>query len=189
MVTRLIVGCALAAIAFACTVDRASEQYKCSNSLQCEIGRTCSGGYCVVDNDVRHDAPKPPNDNNNNNCPPGCTLCNTTLRTCAMNCGSGFDCGNLTCPTGWSCTITCNGAGACADVTCQMNSKCSIECNGPGACQDISCGNACACDLTCVSGDCGAISCPTYGGGNACTIDGNAGTACDSQRNPSCNKC
>ena len=159
----ILVGLAIAAAG--CLVSRRSPDLECSATTDCTGGRTCNGGYCVLDG-----------------CPAGCTSCDTAAKTCAITCTAAGACSNVTCPTGYSCDIAGATGAACGAITCSTG-RCTITCAGANACGAIDCASACACDVTCVGSGCGAESCPARGG--ACTSGGN----CDSAARPPCDSC
>ena len=167
------------ALFVACFIDKHSDSLTCTTNDDCadlDGNRYCSGGYCIE-----------------SNCPDDCTSCDEAMRTCTVSCTTDAPCdAQVTCPGGWTCTIECTGDGACQDIGCQDNSRCSINCSGDNACNDISCAAACQCDLTCASGACDTIACPSRGnGGNQvrCTVDGSAGSPCDSSHATGCASC
>ena len=174
--TRAILAALLCALAVAaCFVDRPSQAFECATTADCESGRQCTSGYCVVPN-----------------CPADCTTCDEAARTCQVECTTADSCGNVTCPSGWDCTINCVGGNACLDIDCLTGSKCSITCTGTDACETVDCSSACKCDLVCASGACNTPDCPSVGNGAnqvRCTSDGTATGICDSTRDPGGAKC
>lgn len=182
---------ALAVLALAgCLVSRASESFTCTDTAQCETGRVCSQGYCVVDE--------------GSSCPDVCNAgCIPGQRECSVVCNAVTDCGAIECPEGWECDIVCDGPGACGDIHCANNADCyltcitssscgaivcgngvcDVSCNDTNACGPIDCANACACDVDCDLGDCGPQICPSSQG-DACTF----GDACSSN-GAGCDRC
>lgn len=151
-----------------CTTNRVSDNFACTTDADCDPGRVCDTGYCVVGKrlvDARpfNDAPV---------CPAVCGgSCDFSTMSCSIT-GNGVP---VTCPAGWNCTITCAAAGACPTVACTGAKRCDVSCTGAGACGNISCAtadctavcaggtNACG-NLNCTSGDCTRVCT----GGNAC---------------------
>ena len=181
----------VAAAAAACSVNRKTDQLRCTTSNDCTAPRVCESGYCVVDNGA---------------CPGRCNLgCDITTSPptcrisetggdnihcpsdmhCEITCTNPGACGSIDCTDAAACTIDCNSPAACGDIDCGNNSQgqCTITCTGPNACGSITCDQACACDVSCGNGACGTNTCPSAGG-NSCT----SGSTCSSS--PSgCNSC
>lgn len=175
----------------ACAVNHRSDQYACTKNSDCDSGRVCSNeGFCVVAGSTV-DAPKMPTDapkgdaGMQNNCPPGCTTCNTAQKTCTINCQMTSCSGQVTCPAGYKCEIMCNADGSCrngincsqaASCNIQCDSRqscegvtcgagpCSVSCSGSQSCRNVACGNSCACDVLCTgTGTCQqGISCSSF---------------------------
>jgi hypothetical protein len=81
----------------------------------------------VVDAPHPVDAPKPGGDAGNN-CPPGCTTCNTTQKTCTINCQLTNCTNTVKCPPGYRCDIQCNVDNACRNgIDCQQAASCNIQ--------------------------------------------------------------
>lgn len=181
MSTRILV---LAALLAACTINERSTEYTCSTQADCPAGRSCSTGLCVVVG------------TGSNGCPAGCTSCDATARTCAIEGGN-----NVTCPTGWSCNVTCSRANSCDKIDCDgatsctvtcsgvdsckelrcRTGRCAVTCSGNGSCDAVDCQDACACDVTCGLGACNSKPvCPM----NSCSTP----TGCSSVL-PVCSGC
>ncbi len=169
-----------------CSVRHASDQYRCDDATPCGAGRFCDNGFCVLTGSI--DAPKPMGDATRADatsagCPPGCTTCSTTQKTCTINCQFG-GCDNLVvCPAGYKCDILCNTDNSCRDgINCMAGASCNIECSGKQACRGVQCGagpcdvgcsgmsscegvrcnNSCACDVSCTGSQaCSEIACPS----------------------------
>jgi hypothetical protein len=162
----------------ACSVDRRSGEYRCTDPAQCPSGM-CDQGWCVPGAPMaRPDAAPQPG------CPAVCSRCG--LDTCFIECDGAGACPDLvTCPPGWdceveclgdqscaegvscgqatSCEVTCEGTGACAaGVTCGLG-LCEVDCRGLGACLSIDCEQSCSCDTQCDDGAPCALSCPDRG--------------------------
>lgn len=179
MRTPTLAAVLIASFAISCFIDRPSEELTCGTTADCaglSDRHQCMSGYCLVPN-----------------CPPSCTSCNETAMTCQVDCTTEAACaGPITCPMGWTCTVSCVGGGACQDVECENGASCDITCSGAGACGAIQCASACACDVACAAGACTSMACPERGGGGnqvQCTVDGLAGTECDSARDSRCARC
>ncbi|HEY0190491.1 MAG TPA: hypothetical protein VGC42_05170 [Kofleriaceae bacterium] len=174
--TRLALAIAL--LAAACSVDRRSSALACDHSSDCADGRHCDHGYCV----------DPRDDGTSNGCPSPCTSCDTGKRTCEIDCGGSHACGDLTCPTGYSCTIRCTDNQACGKIDCGIGGSCDVTCAVGGACGDIDCEDTCSCDVHCLAGGaCSDMACP--GRLVSCTRGEQAGAACDSSVDATCNLC
>jgi hypothetical protein len=197
LTTGIAILLALAVSTPACDVHHKSGDYACTKNIDCDSGRTCNDGFCVVTGTV--DAPRgdgPRGDAMGSaSCPAGCTTCNLTQKTCTINCMAGANCTNtVTCPAGYKCEILCNTDNSCRNgVNCQLGQACNVECTGKQSCQGVQCGagpcdvacmgvasckgvscNAsCACDVTCTGNQsCGdAVSCssPACDTGSGCT--------------------
>ncbi|MFT3696899.1 MAG: hypothetical protein QM831_27405 [Kofleriaceae bacterium] len=197
------------ALVMGCSITHRTNDYACTTSSDCNSGRVCDNGFCVVSGSelvdaptgTHPDAPKNNDGGQQNNCPPGCTSCNTTTKQCVIDCSaSNANCdGQVTCPAGWycdvkcdidnscragvecagttGCRVECSGKGSCQDVQCGT-SRCDIECSGPQSCRDtIECNQSCGCDVSCT----GAQSCPD--GAVDCTsvaCIGTSGKGCSS---------
>jgi hypothetical protein len=202
----------LVVFATGCTVTHRSQDYACTTQSDCASGRTCSGGFCVVngsgppiDSSVHLDTTKTI-DSPMNLCPPGCTACDISQKTCEIDCSvDATGCvGAVTCPTGYNCNILCNVADACrAGVACDNSTACTISCSGSGSCHDITCGPGpcnveCSGQTSCRNVNCQAscecdVTCP---GSESCsdTVTCNpsfctAGLGCSSSEVPECNTC
>jgi hypothetical protein len=151
-----------------CSINHRSGDFTCETQADCISGRVCSDGLCVatkLDSGVKTDAPSA-------GCPAQCTSCNTTTKSCTIDCALNNGACNqaITCPTGWdcniacstgsscrngincltskSCTIACSGALSCKAISCGTG-RCNVDCTGNSSCRDVSCGLSCACDVTC----------------------------------------
>ena len=165
-----------------CSIEHATDQLACTVQSDCETGRTCTNGYCVIGGA-------------NNGCPGDCTTCDLTAKTCSL---AGNGANKVTCPTGYHCTITCGNNG-CRDVDCEGAASCDINCSGGASCDSVKCGagactvactgdnscgnidcrDSCACDVTCTGGGCDQARCP-----DGCT----SGDGCSSQA-ATCDSC
>ena len=183
----------LACLSAGCFVDRKTSDFTCAQSSECETGRTCVDGYCVLDS-----------------CPTACTSAGGTCKnptTCRFSCNTQSACPDaIDCPPGMACEVACGGNNACADdidcgqatsctVTCSATNtcagridcgdgRCDVKCSGTGSCASrVACNDACACDVTCS----GTGACDT---GATC----HTGTSCSSGMNcnstsTACNTC
>ncbi|HEY5922609.1 MAG TPA: hypothetical protein VIV11_13100 [Kofleriaceae bacterium] len=159
---------AIAALSSSCSIRHRSDQYACTVNTDCDGGRICDNGYCIVPGSI--DAPKPtdarpPGDANN--CPDQCTTCNVALKTCSINCQQA-NCNNaVTCPPGYKCDIMCNTDNACRNgINCQMAASCNIDCTGKQSCENVQCGSG-PCDVGCI----GPASCRNVRCNNSCACD------------------
>lgn len=194
LATALVaVTIAVTAVATSCSINHRSDQYACTSTADCDNGRVCDNGFCIVAGSIdapRMDAPKPGGDANN--CPPGCSSCNVTQKTCTINCQLTSCSNTVTCPAGYKCDILCNTDNACRNgINCQLSTSCSVECSGkqscqnvqcgpgpcdvacsgPASCRGVSCNNSCACDVTCTGNQscedtiqCTSIACRSTNG-------------------------
>jgi hypothetical protein len=191
-----LLGVVVAAIAVtsSCSINHRSDSYACTQNADCDGGRVCSDGFCVTAASAvdapRGDGPR----GDATGCPGQCTSCNTTQRTCTINCQL-TNCQNLvTCPSGYRCDIACNVDNACRNgVNCGSAAACNIDCtakescqgvvcgpgpcdvgcSGPSSCRNVSCGPSCACDVLCTGNQscqqnisCSSLACRS---GSGCT--------------------
>ena len=119
-----VVGLLLVVAVWACTAERVSPAFACSDQSECDPGRVCTQGYCVVG---RPDAG--PADARE--CPSVCDSCDLPSLTCTIT-GDGSA---VSCPSGWNCDIHCPTPGSCDSITCTAGTSCDITC-GAGACGD-----------------------------------------------------
>ena len=136
----IVIGAAIGALLWSCSVNRVSDGYACTDNAQCANDRVCSQGYCVIGQrpvDARPlDAAV---------CPAACDSCDFQTTTCTI---TGTGSGNLTCPTGWNCDINCGTTGACGTISCTNAASCNIDCTADMACLGITC-NTKDCTVTC----------------------------------------
>jgi len=157
----------------ACSIQHRSDAYACTKQADCNNGRTCTDGLCVVPGSGMPDAPKGVDAAvhiDANGCPPGCSTCNVGQKTCTIDCQSSNCNGSVACPAGYkcdikcdtdnscrngvdctaalSCNLTCSGTSSCRNVQCGLG-PCDINCSGPSSCRTISCNSSCACDVAC----------------------------------------
>jgi hypothetical protein len=202
----LLVCFALAsAFGLGCSIDKRSDAFACIKNADCNNGRTCVGGFCVVEGTGNGiDAPT----GSNGQCPGNCSSCSTNAageKTCDINCNqtnctngtidcpAGFACtvecaGNNDCRSGvscvgsLSCSITCGNDQTCNSVTCGSG-PCNVTCSGRDSCQNVNCGSACSCDVSCT----GQQSCINLTCGHNDTCAGTNG--CSSKLDAICNSC
>jgi hypothetical protein len=197
----------IAAAASSCSINHRSGPYECETTADCDAGRTCSEGLCVLggggDGGIfdgpKRDAPPP----DAAMCPPQCTSCGGN-KTCVIDCAAGANCGpQIVCPTGFncdircstdascrngvncssaaSCTLTCAGRSSCRGVQCG-GGACNVSCTGYNSCESVLCGNSCACDVKCgSSSSCLTVQCPL--------AQCDTGRGCSSTVFPFCNTC
>jgi hypothetical protein len=160
----------LFALVAGCSIDHKSGVYACTQQSDCNQGRVCDNGFCVVQGSI--DAPRPLDsmghfDGAPNNCPPGCTSCNTAQHTCTIDCSLTSCNGKVTCPTGYACDIQCKTDNSCRNgVDCTLSTSCTVECSGSQSCRNVECGIG-PCDVACS----GASSCRGIACGNSCACD------------------
>jgi hypothetical protein len=191
-----VIGAFAIAALGSCSIRHRSGDFTCDVNTDCEAGRICDNGYCIVPGTLdapRLDAAKPGGDGGN--CPAPCTSCNVQQKTCTVNCQQANCTNTVVCPAGYKCDIQCNVESSCRNgVNCQQSASCNVECSGRQSCQNVVCGpgpcdvgcsgvqscrgvacsNSCACDVTCT----GNQSC---GDGIQCTS-----LACRSTTGPGC---
>jgi hypothetical protein len=163
---------ALSLVLAGCSIQHRSDAYACTQTSECNNGRTCVDGFCVV-NGGGVDAPRPGDatmGGDASSCPAGCSSCNTAQHTCTIDCRSSNCNGQVACPAGYrcdimcdtdnscrngvdcqaalSCNVTCSGTSSCRNVQCGLG-PCDINCSGPSSCRGIACNSSCACDVTC----------------------------------------
>lgn len=166
---KLGILCGLAfGFAVACNVHHKSEDYACTKNTDCDTGRICNDGFCIVTGsiDASHiDAPKPGPDAST--CPPGCTSCNVSQKTCTINCLGGNCNGPVTCPKGYRCDIMCNTDNSCRNgINCLEATGCTVSCSGKQSCQNVACGPG-RCNISCS----GMASCKGVFCNNSCACD------------------
>jgi len=195
-----------------CSISHRSGEFACTDTSQCNSGRTCIGGFCVVSGpvDASHgeiDAPSGHLDAGMSTCPPQCTTCNVAAKTCTIDCETTDCTGTVTCPAGYTCNINCNAIGSCTQgIDCAMAKACTIACTerqscenvecgsgtcdlmctGRQSCEDVDCGSSCKCDVACTGLDAcgGTITCPSP------ICIGSNGQGCSSTTDPSfCSTC
>lgn len=175
-----------------CQIDGRSQSFRCEVAEDCEDGRSCVEGWCVLGEDPI-DAP---GGDDAFECPVACTRCEGGA--CVIECNGNGSCpGRMICPPGMPCRVTCGGMDSCAaGVDCSMASACEITCGNRRACGgEITCGPG-ECTVTCSGRDAchGAIDCAASckcdvlcTGQNVCTgdevcpsVDCSAGQGCTS---------
>ena len=154
----LAIICVALISAGSCSINHKSGEYECTKQADCDTGRQCIGGYCIVPGgavDAKTiDGPKADArliDAPNSDCPPQCTSCNTGSKTCNIDCGLTNCNGNsaIVCPAEYSCAITCSTNNSCsAGIDCTAAKSCAITCGGQGSCRGIECGTG-DCDVKC----------------------------------------
>lgn len=167
---HLVIALALLA---ACSIQHRSGEYACTKQSDCNNGRTCTDGFCVLPGGGGPDAPKSidaPSHGDSASCPAGCSTCNVGQKTCTIDCRSSNCNGQVACPAGYkcdiqcdtdnscrngvdctaalSCNITCSGGNTCRNVECGLG-PCDVACSGVSSCRGVACNSSCACDVTC----------------------------------------
>jgi hypothetical protein len=174
----------VAAAASSCSINHRSGQYDCATAADCDPGRTCSEGLCVLGGggggdgggpldggvlDARKDAPPP----DAALCPSQCTSCGPN-KTCVIDCAAGANCGpQVVCPAGFNCDIRCNTDASCRQgVNCTSAASCTLQCTGRSSCRGVQCGPG-ACDVSCS----GYNTCESVLCGTSCACDVKCGLA------------
>ena len=167
-----------------CSITHRSDGFACTSSAQCEPGRMCTDGLCVVLPGEPIDASMPTVDGkmgsnhpDASDCPMDCTSCDDLSHTCTIDC-SQTNCNvAISCPLGWNCTVDCTPDGSCSKgVSCTNAASCTINCTGDNSCRNIACGTG-PCDVECN----GQSSCRTVGCDNSCRcdVDCGIGSSCE----------
>lgn len=186
----------MVAIAASCSITHRSGEYACVTTADCDGGRSCSSGYCIVvgsgvdapgpikDGGDRPDAPRMVDAPEPQDCPSGCSSCDIPRKECRIVCGApgAQPCNSMTavvCPAGWNCDIECNRTNDCRfGVNCTNAASCAVECKGGGACRGVTCGEG-KCDVLCS----GFNSCSSMVNcNNSCECD----VACTGQGTQTC---
>jgi hypothetical protein len=162
------------ALASSCSITHKSGDFACTKTSECDTGRDCVDGFCVVSGTEQIDSPAGTDGHGSgsgsgsNGCPAQCTSCSVSQKTCVIDCQGGADCsGAVACPPGYSCDVKCDTDNACrSGVQCAGTTKCTVECSGKNACQNVQCGTS-ACDVECT----GTMSCKTVTCGASCACD------------------
>ncbi len=173
----IILAVQVAIVFAACSITHRTGDFACSSSSDCNSGRSCVDGYCIISGtepDARTTNPDgrttgPIDAPSSNNCPAACTSCDQNSKSCTIDCNAGADCSSqVACPAGWTCDVKCDTDNACRKgVECGAATSCKVECSGRGSCEDIDCGTN-RCDVECTgTGSCRAnIEC-----GDSCGCD------------------
>jgi hypothetical protein len=179
-----IFTCVALALAFGlhCSIDKRSDAFACNTTADCNSGRVCAGGFCVVSGSGEVidaprgsgvDAPRAidAGSGSNNMCPSNCTSCGSDGKggkTCDIDCSQqNCSSGTVTCPAGYECTISCSNQNDCRTIDCVDSASCNIMCTGAQSCNRVTCGSG-ACNIQCV----GQSSCKTnIDCGNSCACD------------------
>ncbi len=160
------------ALAASCSITHRTGDYACTKNSDCNSGRECVDGFCVISGTSTPDAPISNSDarlgDAGNSCPSQCTSCNPGTHSCVIDCANGANCqGNVACPTGWTCDVKCDTDNSCRNgVTCTGSTSCTVECTGKMSCQGVQCGTG-ACDVQCS----GPSSCKAVACGSSCACD------------------
>lgn len=170
-----------------CSINHRSGEFECTLQTDCDSGRLCLNGYCIVpggsiDAPKTADAPRKDApmtiDAPMNACPPQCTSCGDG-KTCTIDCGMTNCTGNqpIVCPSGYNCAILCSTNNACANgINCDSAESCTITCSGSGSCRNIQCGPG-DCDVKCQGqNSCRGIDCTDS---CACDVSCAFNAACD----------
>ena len=193
-----VVATLVSAFGIACSFENRSDAYLCPTGNECESGRVCSDGWCVLSNMVAIDADNMVAIDANNNadvtvpspdaasCPPECTSCAGGV--CLIDCPNSADCQEtVVCPLGIPCGVSCGGSGSCAGgVDCSEASACQVSCSGAGSCAElVVCGGG-ICNIDCsATGSCaGGLNCET-----SCQCDTACAFGCGANLCPGNNAC
>jgi len=158
------------ALATSCSISKKSGDFACTKQTDCNDGRVCSDGFCVISGTQEIDAATPGDGHagdSGNGCPSQCSSCNVQTKSCVIDCAAGANCNDIACPAGWSCDVKCNVEGACrAGISCTGSTGCTIECTAKNTCAGIVCGTG-PCDVECS----GVQSCRQVTCGPSCACD------------------
>ena len=135
------------ALALGCSIDKRSDAFACTTTSECDSGRQCLDGFCVLSgsgSSTPVDAPKAgvdafrPPDAPGDTCPAQCTTCSVTGKTCNIDCTTTpCNTGPVLCPQGYACTIACGADNACQKgIDCEIAKSCDISCAGRASCDD-----------------------------------------------------
>lgn len=158
----------------ACSVNHRSGDYACTTQSDCDNGRKCTDGYCIVpggnppvDAPKTSDAKLPP-DAPQDVCPAQCTTCDEGSKQCNIDCAvDSCTNGQVVCPPGWNCDVKCstpgscrgNGGGGTPGVICAGTLSCTVECTGDGSCRGVQCGSG-PCNVDCAgTNSCSGVRC------------------------------
>jgi hypothetical protein len=176
----------VASIAGSCSINHKSDRFECSSTADCEAGRMCSEGLCVVGtidgppaDGPRRDAPI-----DSMTCPSQCTRC-MAGNVCVIDCAVGANCSSpIVCPTGYHCDIRCSLDNTCrSGINCTNAASCAIQCSGRNSCRGVTCGPG-ACTMNCsAANSCETVSCST-----SCACDVKCGIANGSCANVECSR-
>ncbi|MEO8846357.1 MAG: hypothetical protein ABI591_33350 [Kofleriaceae bacterium] len=142
------------AVATSCSITHKSGDFSCTKTADCNTGRDCVDGFCVVSGTETIDAPVSTGDashgDSGNGCPANCSSCDVTAHTCVIDCANGSNCtGPVVCPANYTCDVKCDTDNSCRNgVTCANTTSCKVECSGKGSCEDVTCGTS-RCDVEC----------------------------------------
>lgn len=161
------------ALASSCSITHKSGDFACTKTSDCNTGRDCVDGFCVVAGTEQVDSPMTSDGrgsgsgSGSNGCPAQCTTCSVSQHTCVIDC-MGTDCsGSVTCPVGYSCDVKCDTDNSCRNgVQCAGTTSCTVECSGKNSCQNVQCGTS-KCDVECT----GIQSCKSVSCGSSCACD------------------
>lgn len=171
MKLAILAGLALA-LAFvtltsSCEINHRSEEFACTKNIDCPSGRICNDGFCIITGSIDASRGDAQRGDAGANCPAGCTSCNTTEKTCTINCMLTNCTNTVSCPAGYKCDIACNTEQSCRNgINCQLAASCNIDCIGRQSCQNVQCGPG-RCDVSCS----GAASCRGVSCGSSCACD------------------
>lgn len=193
LVAAVVVG-TMIAVTGSCSINHRSDGFACTTNSDCTDGRVCNDGFCIVAGSIDASRGDAQRGDAGGNCPGMCTSCNTSLKTCTIDCQQ-TNCTNIvTCPTGYKCDIQCNADNSCRNgINCGGAASCSIDCiskescqgvvcgpgpcdvacMGPATCKNVACSNSCACDVLCTGNQscqqgisCSSLACTS---GSGCT--------------------
>ena len=168
----------ITAVVSSCSINHKSNQFACSSTSDCEAGRVCTDGLCIVGTDIDAppiDAPRQDAPIDSMVCPSQCTRC-MPGNVCVIDCAAaGANCNALmpvVCPTGFNCDIRCSTDNSCrSGVNCTNAASCNIQCTGFRSCRGVACGPG-ECTLNCA----GNNSCETVDCGTSCACDVKCGS-------------
>lgn len=166
---RPLLAIAAMTLLWGCSIDHRTGDYACSSQRDCNSGRECVNGFCIVPGSI---------DASVDGCPGRCTSCNMATHTCTIDCAATNCAARVACPAGWACAVKCNVDGACGNgVTCAGTTSCSVDCTTKNTCSDVACGTG-KCSVNC-SGDraCRAVRCNSS---CACDVKCGGSRSCES---------
>lgn len=159
---------AVLALCAGCAINHRSGDYACGSQSDCNSGRECINGFCIVPGSIDASA---------DGCPSRCSSCNLATHTCSIDCAVTSCAAKVACPVGWACAVKCNVDGACSNgVSCAGTTSCSVDCSAKNTCSDVACSTG-KCAVNCAGErSCRAVKCNSS---CACDVKCSGARSCD----------